>query len=209
MSQISFIYFDVGGVAIRDFSDSPKWEETAGYLGLPPDKKKLFFDEYKTVDDQICLGNLTIDGWIREVQNQLGIHIESDFRFLDYFIDNFAQNTSIWPLIGSVESNVKIGLLTDMWTGMYPQLVQRKLLPPFDWDVIIDSTVEHMRKPMPEIYKLAEQRAGVQGSEILFIDNREKNLIPARSRGWQTYLYDSHDYEKANIDLKNYLEKLL
>lgn len=35
MSKISFVYFDVGGVMIQDFSDSPKWEGMMDVMGFP------------------------------------------------------------------------------------------------------------------------------------------------------------------------------
>jgi len=88
---------------------------------------------------------------------------------------------------------------------MMDEAMAKKLFPPVIWDSIIDSTKVGCRKPMPEIYDIAEQKAGVAASEILFIDNREKNLVPARARGWQTYLYDSKDYNTSNQKLADFL----
>lgn len=37
--MIKFIYFDVGGVAIRDFNGTDKWENLKKELGIPKEKK--------------------------------------------------------------------------------------------------------------------------------------------------------------------------
>ena len=125
-----------------------------------------------------------------------------------YFIDHFDPNPGLWPIITKLKSVVKIGLLTDQYPGMLDQIFAKNILPPVTWDAIVDSTKVGYRKPAPEIYALAEKKAGVAGSEILFIDNREKNLVPARARGWQTFFYDSRDYAKANQDLAAFVGSL-
>ena len=37
--------------------------------------------------------------------------------------------------------------------------------------------------------------------EILFIDNSNENIQAAKDCGWQTYLYDSCNYEASNVKL--------
>jgi FMN phosphatase YigB (HAD superfamily) len=58
---------------------------------------------------------------------------------------------------------------------------------------------------MPEIYQIAQEKAGVPAKEILFVDNRQKNIDGAKKVGWQTFFYDSKDYNKSSHDLGNFL----
>jgi len=44
-------------------------------------------------------------------------------------------------------------------------------------------------KPNPEIYRVVAARLP-KGAPVLFIDDQEKNLVPARELGWQTMLAD-------------------
>lgn len=92
-----------------------------------------------------------------------------------------------------------------MYKGMRTYMLERGLFPNISWDVILDSSELGLKKPMPEIYQLATTRSGAAPSEILFIDNREKNLVPARQLGWQTFLYDSSNYDQSNAKLATFL----
>jgi len=58
------------------------------------------------------------------------------------------------------------------------------------FDVVIDSSEVGMRKPEPSIYRLMEERLGLPGSQVLFVDDLGVNLKTARQRGWQTVKYD-------------------
>ncbi|PIR98841.1 hypothetical protein COT87_02540 [Candidatus Collierbacteria bacterium CG10_big_fil_rev_8_21_14_0_10_44_9] len=205
MSKISFVYFDVGGVALKDLSDTPKWQAILREIGLGKFDQDDVEEIYKSHDDDICTGKMHLDELIPLYEARFGIKVDKQYSLLRATIDNFEQNPSIWPLVKQCQSVCKIGLLTDMWTDMFPELVRRDLLPPVVWDLIIDSTVEGVRKPYSEIYEIAQSRANVPASEILFIDNREKNLVPALALGWQTFFYDSKNYDQANTTLAKFL----
>jgi len=57
-------------------------------------------------------------------------------------------------------------------------------------------------EPDKEIYDLAFSKLqNILPQEILFIDDKEKSLIPAREAGWNAILFDS--YEQLIKDLKN------
>jgi epoxide hydrolase-like predicted phosphatase len=58
------------------------------------------------------------------------------------------------------------------------------------FDVIVDSSEVGMRKPEPPIYRLVEERLGIPGSGLLFVDDLGVNLKTAKSLGWQTVKYD-------------------
>lgn len=205
MQKISFVYFDVGGVAIQDFSDSPKWDSMMDAMGIPVSRREEFDKLYHDYDTTFCLG-VHEDTFIPKIASEFGLSLPEGFSMRRYFIDHFEKNDGIWPIIQKLKKTKKIGLLTDQYPGMRKQIEEKHLFPQVEWDAIVDSTEVGYRKPSREIYEIAENSAGVPGSEILFIDNRHKNLAPAIERGWQTFFYDSRDYDKANSDLIEYLQ---
>lgn len=209
MTKISFIYFDVGGVVLKDLSDTPKWQEILNSIGLGKFDPGKVEGIYKSHDDAICTGKMHIDDLLPIYKSEFGVKVPPKYSLQTAVIDNFEANPLIWPIIKQCETTCKIGLLTDMWTDMYPELEKRKLIPEFNWDVIIDSSIERLRKPYPEIYQLAEQKTNVSSGEILFIDNRQKNLNIPGTLGWQTYFYDSRNYEKSSQDLSAFLSQNL
>ncbi|MFZ2199388.1 MAG: HAD-IA family hydrolase [Microgenomates group bacterium] len=200
MSKISFVYFDVGGVAIQDFSDSPKWESMMDVMGIPNPRREEFDQLYHEYDTQFCLGTHE-DTILPQIAAQFGLTLPEGFSMRRYFIDHFDSNPDLWPIVTQLKHSMKLGLLTDQYPGMLKQIFDKKILPPVSWDVIIDSTEVGARKPSPTIYQVAQAKSDVPAAEILFIDNREKNLVPARALGWQTFLYDSSNYDQANRDL--------
>lgn len=54
------------------------------------------------------------------------------------------------------------------------------------FDVIVESSVEGVRKPNPRIYEIACQRLDVQPSQCVFLDDLGINLKPARAMGMTT-----------------------
>jgi HAD superfamily hydrolase (TIGR01509 family) len=206
--MISFIYFDVGGVAIKDFSDTPKWENMMDDMGVAIVRRDEFTSLYKKYDTEICVG-LDIDTLIPIFQESLALNLPADFSLLNYFVDHFEQNTSIWPVMEAAKKLGRVGLLTDMYPRMLDTIKKHGLLAPIEWDIVIDSSVEKVRKPTKEIFDLAAHRAGVKPEEILFIDNRQWNVDGAKVMGWQTYLYDSSNYEKSSRDLAVFLSQNL
>ncbi len=54
------------------------------------------------------------------------------------------------------------------------------------FDVVVESSVEGIRKPNPRIYELTCQRLGVAPSAVVFLDDLGVNLKPARALGMHT-----------------------
>jgi putative hydrolase of the HAD superfamily len=73
-----------------------------------------------------------------------------------------------------------------------------------DWlgalfDVVVESSVEGLRKPDPRIYELALARLGVAAREAVFLDDIGRNLKPARALGMRTIKVDEPDAALAEL----------
>lgn len=162
--MIKFVYFDVGGVVIKDFSDGTgRWDGMKKVMGVKPEFEKEFdelYDKYEL--EELCLTR-EVDSLIPIFSKKFGMKFPKMFSMLNYFINHFEQNTSLWPVIDLVRERYKVGLLTNMYVGMFNMIKKRDLLPPQKFDVIIDSTIVGLQKPDPKIYKLAEERCGFSG----------------------------------------------
>lgn len=199
--MIKFIYFDVGGVVIKDFSETNKWDGLKRELGIPQSRSQEFEDIYNLYQDEINT-NLEIDSLLSIYKEKFNIKISENYSLLvDGFIKRFEKNLSIWPVIITAKNKFKIGLLTNMYPNMLTEIKKAGLLPDVVFDQIIDSSVEKVQKPYKPIYELAENRSGFKGNEILFVDNSEKHLNTAKKFGWETFLYDSSSYERSSEKL--------
>lgn len=206
MSKISFVYFDVGGVIVKDFSDSNKWSTMLTDMGFKPEDIPAFDKIYDEFEKLVCAGKHHVDELVPRIIKQFSLRVPPDFSMQQYFLDHFDKNIDLWPIVKRLSHTTKLGLLTGQYPGLLDGIRQAGLLEYDNWDAILDTSKEGINKPNQEIYLRAQDRAGVPPGEILFIDNREKNLVPARSLGWQTYLYDSSNYDQANRDLAKFLK---
>ena len=75
------------------------------------------------------------------------------------------------------------------------------------FDIVIESSIVGIRKPNPEIYRLACHELGVQPNEAVFLDDLGINLKPARTLGMKTIKVTSGD--QALTELEAILERRL
>ncbi len=198
--QPKFIYFDVGGVLLLDFSGTNKWIEMRRALGVTAEKDAAFDKLWGKYHQRICL-DYPVDNFISELERELGLVIPKNYSMLADFVHRFTLNTSIWPVVEKVSQKYRVGLLTNMYPGMLALIQQQNLISPISWDVVVDSSKVGYQKPDKEIFVLAKKLAGVKPAEILFIDNTAEHLEAAQKRGWQTLWYDTTKAEESNQQL--------
>ena len=194
--MIKFVYFDLGGVVDLDFSKTNKYDEMKTAIGVSPSQSQRFDNWFDNIESDLCIGKIDFD-----------LEYENIKLTLANFVDRFYPNPSIYPIIDIIHQNCKIGLLTNMYPGMYNSILDKKIIPDINWDIVIDSSVVGLEKPDPKIYKLAEELAGVGGSEILFVENTLKNIEMAKNFDWQTFLYDPSNPEKSSQDLLKWFDE--
>lgn len=205
--MIKFIYFDLGGVLIKDFSTTQKWRELRVLMGTTATNDAKFLEIWMRHRDRICI-DYDVDRMISEFKTELGLSFPKNFSFLQGFINGFKKNESIWPILQNSKRTLKIGILTNMYPRMFGRIREKGILPPVRWDIILDSSVIKLKKPDSRLFDLAEKRAQAKGSEVLFIDNQEKHIFAAQQFGWHVFHYNSSDYEKSSKELAAYLKSL-
>jgi len=68
------------------------------------------------------------------------------------------------------------------------------------FDVVIESSIVGIRKPNPEIYKLACRQLEVEPAQAVFLDDLGINLKPARALGMHTIKVTSGDQAIAELE---------
>ena len=205
--MISFVYFDVGGVVIKDFTATNKWAELEAEMGVTLEQSVAFKEFWRRHEGEVCEGK-DLESLVPLLRQELNLPLPPNFSFLHGFVSRFYKNESLWPVIQAVKAEVPVGLLTNMYTNMLDAIKDKGILPNVTWNAVIDSSVETVRKPNKEIYQLAAERAHVVPEEILFIDNTQRHLDGAAACGWQTYFYDSVNFEKSSRELLEFFQKV-
>ena len=191
---------------MRDLSDTNDgWGILLKSLGLKDDQRQKFDDYFEVLENKLDLGE-GIEEFVLKMETDFGIILPKNYSISEDLVNRFFhKNEIIWQIVEIVKNKYGIGLLTNMYDGMLDLIRKNKLIPDYDWKTIVDSSVEKCRKPDKKIYEIAEEKSGFKGEDILFIDNRQENLEIPKKMGWQTYWYDSSDYEKSNLKLAKFL----
>ena len=143
--------------------------------------------------------------WKRCIQ-RYNIINANDYDFLESWVSDYQPNQEIHELIIKIKPKYNIGLLSNIYKGMLPLLFAKEMIPNIQYEQIIFSCDVGMMKPEPEIYALAQKRAKVDVSDILLVDDSEKNINGAKKAQWNTYLFNNKQRTLSVNKLEEYLK---
>lgn len=100
--------------------------------------------------------------------------------------------------------DVEFGLLSNC--SELEKIVQSTDVPEHLMKHVFRSCEVGMTKPGAGIYKLLELSVTQQPCDILYVDDREENLIVPRNLGWQVYHYAGDDYNLIEV-MDNFIKQ--
>ena len=153
------------------------------------------------------------NAWARLERNEVGVDgfvplFEAEARALGHEVDGRAvvamlAGTVRPPMVGAIDAINAAGLVTACLTNnVAPSGRDGAEESPIDgrsaaekaavadalrrFDVLVESSVIGVRKPEPAFYEKALDAAGVEPTEVVFLDDLGINLKPARAMGMTT-----------------------
>lgn len=128
------------------------------------------------------------------------LNIKADWKDLrKKLLDSFEPQKGMPELVKKLRGTYKIGLLSDQTREWWPYLNDKyKISDNFDFTIISYKTGFH--KPQTEIYEVAIKKSGCKPNEILFIDDLEHNLEPAKNLGMKTLLFENPTQIKKELN---------
>lgn len=189
LNGVSFVYIDVNGVLIRFFHRA--FTQIADEAGAGADiVESLYWHNLEAV----CKGELSLADFNSLFARELGI---SDFDWKKYYMENVDPMPHIGELVSWISEHYNIGLLTNAMPGFTKELLDSGKIPSAPYAAIIDSSEVQSVKPERQIYEIAQQKAGVEPQEILFIDDGRTNLMAADRLGWHVLWFDDFRPEES------------
>lgn len=194
-SEIKAIVFDIGGVLL--FGDK-KIKYGHQNIKVHEDMCKKFnlnlkqwFEKIETPYEKSITGEWTEKKVLNEFSKKLNTKPEKIKKlFIKAHKKNFKKNKTLYKKIKKLRKKYIISILSDQNYFSKQALLPKEELKNFK-NPIISCNVK-MRKPNIKIYKLLLKKLNLKPSEVLFIDNREYNLNPAKKLGIQTLLYKNN-----------------
>lgn len=199
-----FVFFDVGGVLIKDFSANDGWSSLKNALGLASNDVTAFDAYWSRVTPSACT-TLDVDDLLPEIQEEFGIVLEKDFSLLAEFVERFEKSGIMQSVCDKVSEQHSVGLLTNMYPRMFDAILEKGLLPSCDWQAVVDSSRVKTAKPDARIFRIAEEMSGVSPADILFVDNTMEHLKAAESLGWSVFHFDAKQPDVSAQKLLEYL----
>lgn len=190
--KINAVLFDYGMV-LSGPPDPTARRDMERILGVDEETFQAAYWKHRDSYDRGTLGGLTY--WNSVARD---LHKSLDAVSLDALID---ADNALWtqpnhPMIQWATSlqlaGIKTGILSNIGDAMEAGIRER-----FPWlEEFSHYTFSHrlgIAKPDPEIYRHAVEGLGVPADEILFVDDKEENILAARVAGLVAVQYTSHE----------------
>lgn len=178
--MIKAIIFDVGGVLLRTFDQSPRqrWEER---LGLNPgDAEMLVFNSERGRMAQ--RGEIAEEAHWQWVGSALNLSAAELVEFRRDFWAGDRLDSQLVQTIRQLRPHYQTGIISNAFDGLR-HILHTKYPIADAFDHIVVSAEEGMMKPDAGIFALSLTRLGRAAHEAVFIDDMPANVAGARAAG--------------------------
>ena len=195
-SRVKAAVFDLGGVILAGSVENV--EQFGIRMGLTEEtwadmRRELFIQPGWW--DRLERGEMALDDFAGELVRRMGgagiaLSLDRARNFMSHPGDNHGMpvRAEIVAAAKAIHAAMPTALLTNNireWRSAWRARIDVDAL----FDTVIDSSEVGMRKPEERIYAFSEEKIGLRGEELFFVDDLGMNLKPARARGWQTLKY--------------------
>lgn len=198
--MIKAILFDYGGVISKGGGGMELSERLARELEITEEKaNELIFSGFWR---DLLKGRVDEGGFWHDIELRYGKPIPTEKRNVFSTWQDMRPQPEMIQLIEKLKANYPIGLISNMTPATSKDIRNRGGYDCFDF--VILSYEVGFAKPDTEIYQLALSKLDdINPNEVVFIDDQERCLVPARRLGMQTILANNP------TQIKKDLEKLL
>lgn len=197
--MIKTVLFDFGGVLTPGGTAGAIERTLASIYGI--DKARITLDD---VHVKLRNGLITSDDFFAAQNKQHSDAVPVTAENFTSAAEIFGKSEPVYELAARLRTHgLRTGILSNIYQVSADELRKRGLYEGFD--PIILSCEQHISKPDKEMYELAMQKLGELPGEILFVDDIERFLEPARELGMHTVLAVSP--EQIVQDVTNTIEQ--
>ncbi len=196
------VIFDLGGVVFPSpFEAFDNYDATAG---LERGTVRALIRTSSETGAWAALerGELTMDQFRSALESEAqaaGFTLDG-IALLGSFGNGAGARPSMLTAIARIrEHGLRVGALTNNWPAPDGRS-EPNAFHSLTFDVVVESSIEGIRKPDPRIYDLILSRLGVAATEAVFLDDLGINLKPARALGMTTIKVVDPDAALAELE---------
>ena len=197
-TEIRCVFLDTGGVLLTDGWDHLARKRAAKNFGLQwaemEDRHRLTFEVFE--EGKITLG---------EYLSMVVFHQKRSFtcnQFRRYMFEQSKAFPDTIALVAQLKLNrgLKIAIVSNEARELNAYRIEHFKLDKLA-DCFISSCFVHLRKPDPDIFKLALDIAQVQPEQAIFVDNTPMFVQIAEELGMQGILHTDCESTRAKLSL--------
>ncbi len=181
---IKAVIFDWGGVLIEDPTENVL-RHCAEALGIA---EKIFGNVYRRHTFAFSKGLAEDEFWSR-MCSDLGVSPPPGSLWGEAFAAAYRENEEMFSLASALKRHgFKIGLLSNSELPSMDFFYGKKYA---QFDAVVFSCAEGIRKPEEEIYRLILKRLEIHPPDAVFIDDKPRNVAGALRVGIQAIVFES------------------
>ena len=194
-NKIKVVIFDAGGVLVdweticKEFTE----EIDVDYKKFLEVFLKYSFDPEFGSD----IGQMTADEFFKKITQELGVP-EKALDWRKRFVPGFIRIEITYKLLDELKGKFRLVMLTNSKIGLWDEWESIGHFKDY-FEVIVDSSTEHILKPDPKMFNLVCQRLNVKPEESLFVDDDGKNTGVAEKLGFKTVHFTDPEISVAAI----------
>jgi len=180
---LTHIFFDIGGVLGSNGWDHEQRERADERFDLGPE----FESRHQELVGDWEIGRLSLDEYL----DSAVFFTPRSFTKEEFIAFMFDQSE---PFVGTIAIVAELAKRTDltlMTLNNEADELNRHRIVKFGLDPLFEAFLSScwlgVRKPSHVIFERAMAIAGADAPAILFVDDRQQNLVPAAAAGWETH----------------------
>lgn len=192
--MIKAIIFDLGNVILTNGTSLAlkKFEQD---LRIDINKLKQVFKE--GIGKDYRLNRISEGEFWERAQTQLGFKVSTS-KLKEQWFSAYVPIKGIFELLTALKKGYKLAILSDNIKERVTFLNDRYNINSY-FDISIYSCDIGIAKPNLKFYQEAVKRLKVNPEECLYIDDKEKNLVPAKELGMNSLLFESLEKLKKDF----------
>ncbi len=197
MNASKVVVFDLGKVLV-DFDYSIAARKVAARSNKPLGDLISLLSTSPLIIQYEC-GQVTRREFYEQVRDAVGFQGTLE-EFGGYFADIFSEMPAMTALHAEL---LRRGVPTYIFSNTNDLAIEhiRKNFPFFkNFNGFIYSHEIGAMKPDPKIYAALEKMCGRSGADIIYLDDRNENVVAGAARGWNAILHETPEKSRAAVE---------
>ena len=180
---LTHLFFDIGGVLGTNGWDNEQRSRAASHFALGAE----FELRHQELVGDWEIGRLTLDEYLDSAVFFAPRSFTKE-EFTSFMFDESEPFVGTIAIVSEIAARGKVTLMT---LNNEADELNRHRIAKFGLDGLFSAFLSScwlgVRKPSRVIFERALAIAGADAANVLFIDDRQQNLVPAAAAGWETH----------------------